>query len=66
MSRRAVVTVVVGKATVDASKDVPQVNATAPVPVTEMRNVSPSTGVPVRPEVNEVIAAVWAVMWTTS
>ena len=65
-SRRVVVTVVVGRVAVEDSKEAPQVRATAPVPVIEIRRVSPSTGVPVRPEVNDVMAAVWLVMWTTS
>lgn len=66
MSRRVVETVVVGKVAVEDSNEVPQVRATAVVPVIEMRRVSPSTGVPVRPEVNDVMAVVWLVMWTTS
>ena len=49
---------VVGRAIVEASNDVPQVIATEVVPVIEIRSVSPSTGVPVRLEVNDVIAAV--------
>ena len=56
------VTVVVGSAVVEASNDVPQVRATAAVPVIETRKVSPSTGVPVSPDVSDVIAAVWAVI----
>lgn len=55
-------TVVVGRVAVEDSKEVPQVRATAAVPVIEIRRVSPSTGVPVRPEVNDVMAAVWLVM----
>ena len=55
-------TVVVGRVAVDDSNDAPQVNPTAPVPVIEIRKVSPSTAVPVRLEVNDVIAAVWLVM----
>ena len=58
MSRRVVETVVVGRATAPASNEVPNVRPTAPVPVTEIRSLSPSTGVPVRFVVNEVIAAV--------
>jgi hypothetical protein len=58
ISSRAVVTVVVGRAIVDDSKDVPHVRATAAVPVTEILSTSPSTGVPERLEVNDVIAAV--------
>ena len=55
-------TVVVGRIAVDDSNLAPQVIATAPVPVIEIRKVSPSTAVPVRPEVNDVMAAVWLVM----
>ena len=56
-SRRVVKLVVVGNEEVpEASNDVPQVKAIDVVPVIEMRNVSPSTGVPVRLDVNEVIA----------
>jgi hypothetical protein len=56
-SRRVVELVVVGNEEVpEASNDVPQVKAIDVVPVIEMRNVSPSTGVPVRLDVNEVIA----------
>ena len=67
ISRRAVVTVVVESGVPPlASNEVPNVNATAAVPVTEIRNVSPSTGVPVRLVVKDVIAAVCPVIWTTS
>lgn len=65
-SRRVVDTVVVGNATVLDSNDDPQVMATALVPVIETRNKSPSTGEPLSPDVNEVIAVVWLVMCTTS
>lgn len=57
-SSLAVPLVVVGRATVDASNEVPNVNATAPVPVTEILSVSPSAGVPVKLDVSEVIAVV--------
>jgi hypothetical protein len=54
-SRRAEATVVVGSATVEASKEEPHVSASAdPLSVIEIRSVSPSTGVPVRFVVNEV------------
>lgn len=57
-SRRAVVTVVVGSVTVEDSNDVPHVIATAVVPVIDILSVSPSTGVPERPIVNEVMPVV--------
>jgi hypothetical protein len=66
ISNLVVPDVVVGNATVEASKDAPNVNATEAVPVTDIRKVSPSTGVPVRFVVNDVIAAVCAVIFTTS
>src|ERR1039457_7138288 len=56
ISRRVAATVVVGRAIVPASNDAPKVSATAPDPITDMRSVSPSTGVPVRFVVNDVIA----------
>ena len=55
-SSRAVVTVVVGKATVEAENDAPQVMAMAPVPVIAIHSFWPLVGVPVRLVVNEVIA----------
>jgi hypothetical protein len=58
ISSRAVATVVVGRATAEASKALPKVKPTAAVPVTAIRKVSPFRGVPARLEVNEVIAAV--------
>jgi hypothetical protein len=56
-------TVVAGRVTVpDDSKRVPQVMALAvPLSVIAILKVSPSTGVPVTPEVIEVIAAACAV-----
>lgn len=66
MSSRVVPLVVVGSVKSEDSNEAPHVMATEAVPVTEMRNVSPSTGVPVRFVVNEVIAAVCEVIWTTS
>jgi len=61
-----VVTVVVGRATVDASNEAPHVIATAAVPVIDTHNFWPFTGVPVRLVVKDVIAAVWPVMTTIS
>jgi hypothetical protein len=55
-SRRLVVTVVVGNATVDASKDPPHVIAIAPVPVMEIHSFWPFTGVPDKLVENEVMA----------
>ena len=66
ISRRVVVTVVVGSAIVDASNEAPKVSATAAVPVTDILIISPSTGVPVKEEVKDVIAAVCEVICTTS
>lgn len=57
-SKRLVDTVVVGKATVDASKLEPHVIARAAVPVIAIHNVCPSVGVPDRFVVNEVISTV--------
>ena len=65
-SKRLVETVVVGSVTVDDSKEAPHVRAIAVVPVIDTLKVSPSTGVPVRFVVNDVIAAVCEVMCTTS
>lgn len=67
MSSRVDMTVVVGSATVLASNDVPQVMARAvPLSVMSMRRVSPSTGVPERLDVIEVMAWASPVMWATS
>ena len=60
-SKRLVDTVVVGKVTVEASNEDPQVIARAPVPVIEIHNVWASVGVPDKFVVNEVISAVCAV-----
>ena len=49
-------TVVVGNATVDASKDPPHVIAIAPVPVMEIHSFWPFTGVPDKLVENEVMA----------
>lgn len=57
-SKRVVEEVVVGRVTVLLSKELPHVKAIDVVPVIEIRSVSPSTGVPVKLVVNEVIAAV--------
>ena len=57
-SRRLVVTVVVGSATVEASKLAPQVIALAAVPVMAIQRVCPSVGVPDKFVVNEVISTV--------
>ena len=62
-SSRVLITVVVGKATVDASKLDPQVMARAvPLSVIEIQRTSPIAGVPVRPDVNDVIAVERAVI----
>ena len=61
-SSLAVVTVVVGSGIVDASKDVPQPIAIAPVPVIEIHNFCPLVGVPVKFVVNEEIVTLWPVM----
>lgn len=56
-SRRVLITVVVGSATVDASNEAPHVIARAvPLSVMSILSMSPSTGVPVRFVVIEVIA----------
>ena len=60
-SSRAVVTVVVGRAIVLASKDAPHVIARAAVPVIAIHNVCPSVGVPDKFVVNDVMSAVCAV-----
>jgi hypothetical protein len=66
-SRRVEITVVVGSGTVDASKLAPQVMALAvPLSVMSILSVSPSTGVPVRLVVNDVIACARPVMCATS
>ena len=65
-SRRAVVTVVVGNATVEASNLAPQVNAIAVVPVIEIQSFWPFEGVPVKLVVNDVIAVDWPVMMNVS
>jgi hypothetical protein len=61
-SNLLVETVVVGSATVDASKDAPQVIAMAAVPVIAINNFCPSTGVPERLVVKDVISTVCAVI----
>ena len=61
-SSLSVLTVVVGSATVDASKLVPQVIARAAVPVMEISKPCPSVGVPERFDVKLVIASACAVM----
>lgn len=57
-SRRLVVTVVVGRATVEASKEAPQVIALAAVPVIAIQSVWPVVGVPDRFVENEVMSTV--------
>jgi hypothetical protein len=54
----AVPTVVVGNATVLPTNEAPHVIAIAAVPVICITRISPSTGVPVRLVVKEVISAV--------
>ena len=66
-SSLALITVTVGNATVLASKDAPHVKLRAtPLSVMLILSVSPSTGVPVRLVVKEVIGAFCAVICTTS
>jgi hypothetical protein len=60
-SNRFVETVVVGRATVEASKEAPQVIALAAVPVMAIHNVCPSVGVPERFVVKEVMSPACAV-----
>jgi len=55
-SRRLVDTVVVGRATVEASKEAPQVMARAAVPVIAIHKVWPVVGVPDRFVVNDVMS----------
>lgn len=57
-SRRLVDTVVVGRATVEASKDEPHVIALAAVPTIYIQSFCPSVGVPERFVVKEVMSAV--------
>src|SRR5258707_10585218 len=67
MSNRAEITVVVGNATVLASKLAPQVIARAvPLSVMSILRVSPSTGVPDKFVVIDVIAWARAVICATS
>lgn len=54
-------TVVVGRATVEASKEDPQVIPRAAVPVISMIRFCPWLGVPDKFVVNDVMSAVWAV-----
>lgn len=62
-SNRVLITVVVGKATVDASKLAPHVIARAvPLSVIEIQSKSPPAGVPLRLLVNDVIAVDSAVI----
>jgi hypothetical protein len=56
-----VLTVVVGNAIVEASKEAPQVIALAAVPVIEIQSFCASVGVPLKFVVNEVISAACAV-----
>lgn len=63
ISRRVDITVVVGRAVVEASNEAQKARARAvPLSVILIRKVSPSTGVPVRLVVNEVIACARAVI----
>lgn len=62
-SSRVDITVVVGRATVEAWNDAPQVIARAvPLSVIAIQSVCPSVGVPDRLVVKEVIAAARAVI----
>ena len=62
-SSRVLITVVVGNATVDASKLAPHVIALAvPLSVIEIQRTSPIAGVPLRFVVNDVIAVDRAVI----